>query len=168
MMKNTSLLSSCADDKCLKERKTKKKKKTVEMKSVALSLYRLLDQYKDVWDKCSVILIEQQLSKSSYVIRTIEHYCYAYFLYKYANFKKIVRFHPKHKTQQLCSSSDADDVSTTYKRKAWARKRALQILTERNDEKSLDVVLSASKQDDLCDAFLQIQAFKRMTFGSDS
>src|SRR3989338_4147534 len=58
----------------------------------------VLDTYSDYWDKCEIIVIEEQMKTNQMAVKLGQH-CYSYFTFKYGREKKIVEFPAYHKTQ---------------------------------------------------------------------
>lgn len=126
---------------------------------VFLNMNRVLDEYKSFWDKCSYILIEQQMSfgnKRNVMALKLAQHCHSYFLFHYANFKCVIDFPSYHKTQVL----NAPKKMSKPQRKKWAIVKATEILQQRNDTTSLEIFQQHNKKDDLADVVLQLQSFK--------
>jgi hypothetical protein len=122
-----------------------------------------LDEYKEYFDKCSIIVIEQQMSfkaaQNTMAIKLGQH-CYSYFLFRYGESKEIVEFPAYYKTQIL----GAPKKLTKPERKKWATEKALEILMERGDVSTLDEITSHKKKDDLADVLIQLQSFKFLRY----
>ena len=131
---------------------------------VFLNMYNTLDEYASEFDKCDIILIEQQMSfganKTNTMAIKLAQHCKSYFIYKYRGTKEIVDFPAYHKTQVL----GAIKGLTKPQRKKWSVEKAVDILLQRNDMKTIDMISEKKKRDDLADVFIQLQAFKFLRF----
>lgn len=132
----------------------------------------LLDKYKEIWDKCTIFVIEEQMSfgkqNNKMAVRLGQH-CASYFYIKYGRAKKVVEFPAYHKTQVLGSQKIKKTTKTgkvSWKnidkpaRKKWCIGKALEILKERNDESTATIISKSKKKDDLSDVICQLQAYK--------
>jgi hypothetical protein len=123
-----------------------------------LRLTALLDSYKEYFDKCSTIIIEQQMSFGSKIntmaIKIAQH-TYSYFLFRYGNTKKIVEFPSYNKTQILGAPGGLEKP----KRKKWAIEKANEIWTLRGDLETLELVSSKKKKDDISDCLLHVLSY---------
>ena len=127
-------------------------------KHIFLRLTQLLDSYKSYFDKCSTIIIEQQMSFGSRVntmaIKIAQH-VYSYFLFRYGDQKTIIEFPSYNKTQLLGAPTGMDKP----KRKKWAIQEADKIWTLRGDIKTVDMVGSRKKKDDMSDCLLHVLSY---------
>jgi hypothetical protein len=133
------------------------KTKTLD-KATFLELTRVLDEHKDVWNKCSYIIIEQQMSFGKNVNVTalkIAQHAYSYFIFYYATFKDVFYFPAYNKTQLL----GAPKKLTKPQRKKWAIEKATEIWTMRNDKEGLENLKIYKKKDDVCDCLIMAMAF---------
>lgn len=132
-------------------------------KKIFVNMIEALDEYKEYFDKCSIIVIEQQMSfkaaQNTMAIKLGQH-CYSYFLFRYGESKEIVEFPAYYKTQIL----GAPKKLTKPERKKWATEKALEILMERGDVSTLDEITSHKKKDDLADVLIQLQSFKFLRY----
>lgn len=140
-----------------KETKTKKGSKSLDV-NVFLRLTNLLDKHKEYFDKCSTIIIEQQMSFGSRIntmaIKIAQH-TYSYFLFRYGNTKKIVEFPSYNKTQILGAPAGLDKP----KRKKWAIEKANEIWTLRGDMDTIELITSKKKKDDMSDCLLHVLSY---------
>lgn len=125
-----------------------------------------LESYKDIFEKCQVVLIEQQMMFSSCrnpVAIKLAQNCCSYFLIKYPSIK-VIDFPSYNKTKLLGQEkeliNDKYKAPTQAKRKKWSVLKALEILGLRNDSDTIDIINKAKKQDDICDVICQLQAYK--------
>jgi hypothetical protein len=153
-----------------KQRKKKGEKKEEEVKTVKkkgskaldsnvfLRLTNLLDKHKEYFDKCSTIIIEQQMSFGSKIntmaIKIAQH-TYSYFLFRYGNSKKIVEFPSYNKTQLLGAPGGLEKPQ----RKKWAIEKANEIWTMRGDLDTVDMIGTKKKKDDMSDCLLHVLAY---------
>ena len=130
---------------------------------VFVNITDMLDEFKEYWAKCSVILIELQMSfgkrHNTMAIKIAQH-CYSYFSILYRDFKQIIEFPAYHKTQVLCAPKKMDKPQ----RKKWAIQQAQMILNNRCDEETLDLLLARKKQDDMSDCMLMCICYSIITY----
>lgn len=136
----------------------------------------LLDSYKEYWDRCSIIVIEQQMSfgkKNNTMALKLGQHCYSYFQFNYGRFKEIVEYPSYYKTQILGAKKEMKKLKNgkiTYKavekniRKKWSVEKALEILHLRGDNETIDFVVKQKKKDDICDVITQLQSYKFLKF----
>lgn len=140
-----------------------KKSKTSIDPLIFIYMNKCLDKYKDIWDKCTTFIIEQQMSfgkqRNTIALKLGQH-AYSYFTFQYAQFKTIVEFPAYYKTQVL----GAPKKMSKPDRKRWAVQKTIEILSERNDTKTLSMIQSRKKADDMSDNCCQLQAFKYLVF----
>lgn len=144
---------------------------------VLYNLTNLLDSLTEYWEKCSLILIEQQMNfgktKNPVALR-LQHHCYSYFAIKYGRTKTIVDFPAYYKTLvlgapknegKLCKNGKTRYVSMTKpERKKWAVEKAREILESREETNTLELLEDAKKKDDLSDCICQCNAGKYLVF----
>lgn len=127
---------------------------------IFLKCEKFLSSISEYIDKCDVILLEQQLRRNPFA-QKLEMFVYSYFLINYSIFKYYTSFPAKHKTQVLKAPKGMDKP----KRKKWCAEKFCEILAERGDEYSLDIISkNKSKMDDLCDTGCMIQAWKILNY----
>jgi hypothetical protein len=129
---------------------------------IFINMTRLLDSYKSYWDRCTSFVIEQQMGfgkKRNYMALKLGQHCFSYFSIQYANFKQVVEFPSYHKTKVLGAGK-----LTKYERKKWAVQKAMDILTDRDDTKTMNLINSRKKRDDAADVISQLQAYKYLMF----
>lgn len=126
-----------------------------------------LERCRDKWSLCDIIIIEQQFFSSFGGARTegnikaikVGEIVLTWFLITYPE-KQIEYFGSQYKTQIL----GAPDKLTKPQRKKWSIEKTKEILTNRNDEKYLNLLTSTKKSgqklDDVSDALCQCQAYK--------
>jgi hypothetical protein len=141
------------------DNKDNKKKGSKSLNAnIFLRLTSLLDKNKDYFDKCSTIIIEQQMSFGNRIntmaIKIAQH-TYSYFLFRYGNTKKIVEFPSYNKTQILGAPGGLDKP----KRKKWAIEKANEIWTLRGDLDTIDFITSNKKKDDMSDCLLHVLSY---------
>lgn len=137
----------------------------------------VLDKYTEVWDKCSMFIIEKQMQfgkQTNPMAMKLGQHCYSYFIFKYGRFKDVIEFPAYNKTQVLGAQKVAGKKSKTGrisykaidkpKRKKWCIEKACEILTERGDDDSLTRIKKSKKKDDLCDVICQLQSWKILHF----
>lgn len=129
-----------------------------------------LDKYKELFDRCDTIIIEQQMSfkkaQNTMAIKLGQH-CFSYFTLRYpltrvGNIvfdcrKEIIEFPAYYKTQII----GAPKGMSKPERKKWAVEKTRDIFKLRGCEDYFDGI---KKKDDLADTFLQLQSFKFLRF----
>jgi hypothetical protein len=136
-----------------------------------------LDNYKDVFDRCSIVVIEQQMSfkqaQNTMALKLGQH-CYSYFIFRYPitqdgdfvfdESKEIIEFPAYYKTQVMGAPKVGGKSMTKPQRKKWATEKAMGILMERGDTETLEEIEGSKKKDDLADTLIQLQSFKFLRF----
>ena len=126
---------------------------------VFLNITDLLDKYKSYWEKMDIILIEQQMSfgrnKNNTMALKIAQHCFSYFSINYRNRIQIYEYPSYHKTQVLGAPKGITKVA----RKKWAIEKAIELFSKRKDDKTIDMISSKKKKDDVSDCFLMIVSF---------
>jgi hypothetical protein len=155
------------------------------------NMTKLLDEYKSFWDKCSVFIVEQQMSfrgKINTMALKLGQHCISYFIINYNKFKIIMEFPAYHKTNVLAAERTLVTLkngNVKYKklgdkeRKNWSIKKGEEILRNRckideTEKAFLDLYepkkkkkgITKIKMDDLSDCLLMIQAFKYLAYVS--
>uniref|UniRef100_A0A6C0LTD4 Mitochondrial resolvase Ydc2 catalytic domain-containing protein n=1 Tax=viral metagenome TaxID=1070528 RepID=A0A6C0LTD4_9ZZZZ len=133
----------------------------------------VLDRYSEIWDRCSVFIIEKQMmfgKQTNPMAVKLGQHCYSYFAIRYGRFKNIIEFPAYNKTQILGSEKIAGKLTKTGKitykaidkpkRKKWCISKALEVLELRDDSKSIVQIQNSKKKDDLCDVICQLQSWK--------
>jgi hypothetical protein len=142
-----------------KKKETPKKRGSKALDAdVFLRLTALLDRHKEYFDKCSTIIIEQQMSFGSKIntmaIKIAQH-TYSYFLFRYGKEKRIIEFPSYNKTQILGAPGDLDKPA----RKKWAIVKADEIWALRGDIETCALVGSKKKKDDMSDCLLHVLSY---------
>lgn len=103
---------------------------------------------KENFEVCGKVIIEQQVRSNTRAQRISQHIWTWFHL-----------LHP-HLKPEFVSASIKTQRDLTYKqRKKTAVTLLTKILTERNDRKHLDYLLSLPKQDDVADSYIQLVSF---------
>ena len=126
---------------------------------IFLEMYRVLDEYSEIWDECEWVLVEQQMSfgkKVNSMALKLGQHCMSYFIGKYRDTKKIIEFPSYHKTKVLEAPMKMDKPT----RKKWSIDIAFYVLCLRGDYEHAMFILSSAKRDDLADVVIQLQAWK--------
>jgi len=137
----------------------------------------LLDKYVKYWDKCSLIVIEEQMAFGKKINLTaikLAQHCQSYFFFKYGRYKPVLSFPAYHKTQILgCEKVEGKKCKngkTRWKaqekgyRKKWSVNKCIEILTCRGEMEVLDSLTSVAKKDDLADVVCQLQSAKYLIY----
>jgi hypothetical protein len=136
-----------------------------------------LDKYIEYWDKCSIFVLEEQMSfgkKLNKMAMKLGQHCYSYFTFMYSRWKKVTEYQAFHKTQILGAPKIEGKPYKSGKkryvamektqRKKWAVQKAVEILTMRGESNILESLTTAKKKDDLADVVCQLQAYKYSEF----
>lgn len=142
------------------------KEKYLDQK-VCLNMIAELDKFKSEIDKCSVVLIEQQMSfqnsRNTMAIKLAQN-CASYFLHRYGTAKEIVEYPAYHKTQILGAPKKGGKALSKPERKKWATDKAIEIIMERGEAETLEEIVNKKKKDDLADVLIQLQSFKYLRY----
>ena len=145
LTRNTNLTKGCD------------KSKYIDLK-VCYNITEYLDSYKDYFDNCSYIVVEQQMSfgkkKNTLCVKIAQHIL-SYFIINYHTFKTIVEYPSYNKTQVLNAPKKMDKPE----RKKWAVMKALDILDKRRDKETMKHIENSKKKDDLSDTIVMTQSF---------
>uniref|UniRef100_A0A6C0KTG2 Mitochondrial resolvase Ydc2 catalytic domain-containing protein n=1 Tax=viral metagenome TaxID=1070528 RepID=A0A6C0KTG2_9ZZZZ len=146
--------------------KDSKKEKYLDQK-VCLNMITELDKHKDKIDKCSVVIIEQQMSfqntRNTMAIKLAQN-CASYFLHRYGMDKELIEFPAYHKTQVLGAPKKGGKAMSKPERKKWATEKAIEIIMERGESETLEEISGKKKKDDLADVLIQLQSFKYLRY----
>lgn len=143
---------------------------------IYMNMIKALDEYKEYLDKCSIIVIEQQMSfkaaQNTMALKLGQH-CFSYFLFRYGETKEIIEFPAYYKTQilgapKVASGGKKMKAMSKPERKKWAVEKAVDILMERNDMESVDEISAKRKRDDMADVLIQLQSFKFLRYVDQS
>lgn len=135
---------------------------TLDPKSF-IHMNHCLREYKSYWDKCSAIVVEQQMGfgkKKNFMALKLGQHCLSYFLIEYGTFKHIIEFPAYHKTKIF----GAPLKLSKYQRKKWAVETCREVLTRRHDTLGLDEISVYKKKDDVSDIVIQLQSYKYIRF----
>lgn len=125
------------------------KKKKTKSKDLGLSMFEIMDNYKDSWEQCDTFLIERQMTINLRALK-LSHYLEAYLKIYYPS-KKILNYNASTKTKKL----GAINLMTKKNRKEWTVKYTQKILTGDN----LRYFESLNKQDDIADVVCMIESY---------
>ncbi|CCV02128.1 RuvC-like Holliday junction resolvase [Invertebrate iridovirus 25] len=118
-------------------------------KDIGISMFQVMDEYKEIWEKCNVFLIERQMTINLQALK-LSHYLEAYLKIYYPN-KKILNYSASKKTKKL----GAPTLKTKRERKAWTTQFTSELLTDEN----LKYFQSLSKKDDIADVVCMIESY---------
>ena len=128
-----------------KNKKTEKNNPT----DFGITLFKIMDTYKHIWDKCGTFLIERQMTVNMQALK-LSHYLEAYLKIHYP-LKKVLNYNASTKTKKL----GAIDLNNKADRKKWTIHYTLQLL----DGENLAYFQSLTKQDDVADVVCMIESF---------
>jgi hypothetical protein len=140
---------------------------------IYMNMIKAMDEYKEFFDKCSIIVIEQQMSfkaAQNTMALKLGQQCFSYFLFRYGEEKEIIEFPAYYKTQILGAPKVASSSNGKLKamskpdRKKWSVEKAVEILLERGDVESVEELTKKRKRDDMADVLIQLQSFKFLRF----
>ena len=123
-----------------------KKNKHVD---VGQSLFKVMDDYSNYWEKCKTFLIERQMTKNLQALK-LSHFVEAYLKMHYPS-AKIINYNASLKTKKF----GAKNLKTKFDRKKWTINYTLELLQGEN----LRYFESLSKQDDVADVVCMIEAY---------
>jgi hypothetical protein len=124
------------------------------------NLILFMKRNKAVFDKCIHFVIEKQLGENTMAVCIAQTlYTYILLTYVWPNRENVflTEIMSSAKTRVL----QAPTGMTKYKRKKWSVEKAYEILRDRDDEETIDLLDTFSKKDDMCDAINQLQAYKK-------
>jgi hypothetical protein len=144
------------DDKLLKKDMvdlifTKQKKGKNKPVDLGLSMFQIMDGYKDMWEKCDIFLIERQMTINLQALK-LSHYLEAYLKIFHPS-KKILNYNASTKTKKL----GATNLKTKRDRKEWTIQFVTNLLTGDN----LRYFASLNKQDDIADVVCMIESYQK-------
>jgi hypothetical protein len=128
---------------------SKTKIKSKENVDLGLLLFKIMDTYKDNWEKCDVFLVERQMITNFQALK-LSHYLEAYLKIHFPT-KKILNYNATNKTKNL----GAIDLKSKKDRKLWTINYVSNLLTGDN----LKYFQSLSKQDDVADVVCMIESY---------
>ncbi len=157
-----------------KEGDKKMRKQPVVTQQILVRLTNYLEDLneKKVFDNVSYFLIEEQL-KANPNAQQLSYHLRAYLIMLFLNFRKIIMFPSKYKTQILGApkliyhEKKKKMVKLGTKRKKWSSEKVFQILTDRNDISGLADIYAKKKYgkaDDTADCCLENLAFVYMYY----
>ncbi|CCV01778.1 RuvC-like Holliday junction resolvase [Invertebrate iridescent virus 22] len=126
-----------------------KNKSKTKPKDVGVAMFEVMDNFKDIWDKCNIFLIERQMTINLQALK-LSHYLEAYLKIYYPT-KKILNYNASKKTKKL----GAPNLKTKQDRKKWTIQYASNILCGKN----LEYFNNLSKQDDVADVICMIESY---------
>ena len=125
----------------------------------------ILENIKDKWIDSDFILIEQQgvfgNIAREYNLQTIklQYQCIQYFIYmKYTQQATYTLDCVPSRLKTTIFKMDNSKKNTKYNRKQWSIEKVTDLL--KDDVVILNKIKSMKKKDDVCDAYLQLQAYK--------
>lgn len=127
-----------------------KKQKKNDEEDLGLTMFKIMDEYKPIWNKCEIFLIERQMVTNLQALK-LSHYLEAYLKLNYSE-KKILNYNASLKTKKL----GATNLKTKKDRKKWTIEYASTILKDEN----LRYYQSLNKKDDVADVVCMIQSYE--------
>lgn len=126
-----------------------KNKSKIQPQDIGIAMFRVMDNYKDIWDICNVFLIERQMTINSQALK-LSHYLEAYLKIHYPQ-KKVLNYNASLKTKKL----GAEIGLTKTCRKQWTVQYASGVLKDHN----LEYFKNLKKQDDVADVVCMIESY---------
>lgn len=111
---------------------------------------------KDEIEKCDFILVESQMHNNPRATRMCQHIISTLLGFLYDSKTLIMEVEPTIKSRSFGVKGIRGKEL-----KKWAIVKALEILTDRNDDKGVKMVKESKKQDDQCDVILYCDSWAR-------
>ena len=160
-------------EKVEKKKKDKEEDETDRLSSIYHQVTHFLEKHRELLKESDLVIVERQLSVNYFAVRLSQHVLSYFMCLLHLEKKKemeeeegaiILEIDPKLKTKEL----DAPKGINEKQVKQFCIDKGIEILEERGDKKSLDVLeryrtlkkvkKSQRKLDDLCDTVCQIEA----------
>ena len=116
---------------------------------LGLSLFNVMDKYKDSFNTCEIFLVERQMIVNRQALK-LSHYLEAWLKINYPD-KKVINYSASQKTKLL----GAKNLKTKKDRKLWTVEYTLNLL----QGETLEQFKQFRKQDDLADVVCMIESF---------
>ena len=126
-------------------------KNTKTKPDLGLSLFNVMDKYKDTFNTCEIFLVERQMLVNRQALK-LSHYLEAWLKINYPD-KKVINYSASQKTKLL----GAKNLKTKKDRKLWAVEYTLNLL----QGETLEQFKQFRKQDDLADVVCMIESYLR-------
>lgn len=122
-------------------------------------LLAFLYERRELWDKCHIFVIEQQVNQNKEG-QKISYHLEAYLKTCYGSFKEVLLFPSYFKTQVFQSFEHRFQKQSYKDRKQTCVVKATSILESRQDKETIHILERSKKKDDMCDVICQLQAYK--------
>lgn len=126
-------------------------KNTKTKLDLGLSLFNIMDKYKDTFNTCEIFLVERQMLVNRQALK-LSHYLEAWLKINYPD-KKVINYSASQKTKLL----GAKNLKTKKDRKLWTVEYTLNLL----QGETLEQFKQFRKQDDLADVVCMIESYLR-------
>ena len=126
-------------------------KNTKTKPDLGLSLFNVMDKYKDTFNTCEIFLVERQMLVNRQTLK-LSHYLEAWLKINYPD-KKVINYSASQKTKLL----GAKNLKTKKDRKLWTVEYTLNLL----QGETLEQFKQFRKQDDLADVVCMIESYLR-------
>lgn len=126
-------------------------KNTKTKPDLGLSLFNVMDKYKDTFNACEIFLVERQMLVNRQALK-LSHYLEAWLKINYPD-KKVINYSASQKTKLL----GAKNLKTKKDRKLWTVEYTLNLLRG----ETLEQFKQFRKQDDLADVVCMIESYLR-------
>jgi hypothetical protein len=126
-------------------------KNTKTKPDLGLSLFNVMDKYKDTFNTCEIFLVERQMLVNRQALK-LSHYLEAWLKINYPD-KKVINYSASQKTKLL----GAKNLKTKKDRKLWTVEYTLNLL----QGETLEQFKQFRKQDDLADVVCMIESYLR-------
>lgn len=126
-------------------------KNTKTKPDLGLSLFNIMDKYKDTFNTCEIFLVERQMLVNRQALK-LSHYLEAWLKINYPD-KKVINYSASQKTKLL----GAKNLKTKKDRKLWTVEYTLNLL----QGETLEQFKQFRKQDDLADVVCMIESYLR-------
>ena len=124
-------------------------KNTKTKPDLGLSLFNVMDKYKDTFNTCEIFLVERQMLVNRQALK-LSHYLEAWLKINYPD-KKVINYSASQKTKLL----GAKNLKTKKDRKLWTVEYTLNLL----QGETLEQFKQFRKQDDLADVVCMIESY---------
>jgi hypothetical protein len=126
-------------------------KNTKTKPDLGLSMFNVMDKYKDTFNTCEIFLVERQMLVNRQALK-LSHYLEAWLKINYPD-KKVINYSASQKTKLL----GAKNLKTKKDRKLWTVEYTLNLL----QGETLEQFKQFRKQDDLADVVCMIESYLR-------
>lgn len=125
-------------------------------------LTKYLDSKLDILNKCNIFVMEEQQTKNRIIYRIAQHVLSYFIIVINKNQSSLFyEINPRLK-ERLGYNVDKKSMPNNGEQKTikmWSINKAIELLQQRGDKISLNVINNAKKKDDLADVVCQLESF---------